>query len=158
MKLVGFNAQQIEEGVCKRGKGRRRHKPGSGPICDDTLARNIVKIPLKTIEQFFNNVVKFLAKQGCFPETIAVILDPTDIQTTADWKGCGEVVRKKHIKEETGVWKEVEIYVHGWKLIVVFYAPTKMPLAVKLVKIEESEKTYTMEVIKKAQENLSPYS
>jgi len=158
MNLVGFNAHQIENGVCKRGKDRRKHKQGSGPICDDTLARNIVKIPLKTIEQFFNNVVKVLAKQGFFPKTIAAIIDPTDIQTTPDWKGCGAVVRKKRIKDKTGVWKEVEIYVHGWKLMVIFYAPGKIPLAAKLVKIEESEKNWTMEVIRKAQENLNPYS
>ncbi|MFH0797329.1 MAG: transposase [Candidatus Omnitrophota bacterium] len=154
MNLVGFNAYQIEEGVCRRGESRRKHKPKSGPICDDTLARNMIKIPLKIIEQFFNQVVKILARGGFFPKTISVIIDPTDIQTTAEWKGCGKVIRKKRIKDKRGQWKEIEIYVYGWKLIVVFYAPLKIPLAAKLVKIEESEKNYTMELIKKAQENL----
>ena len=154
MNLVGFNAHQIEEGVCRRGEDRRRHKTKTGPICDDTLARNIIKIPLQVIEQFFNQVVRILAEQEVFPKTISVIIDPTDIQTTTEWKGCGLAVRKKQIKDKRGKWKEVEICVHGWKLIVVFYAPAKIPLAAKLVKIEESEKNYTMELIRKAQENL----
>ena len=158
MSLVGFNAHQIEKGVCKRGEYRRRHKPTTGPICDDTLARNIVKVPLKVMEQFFNKVVRILAEQGFFPAAISVVIDPTDIQTTAKWKGCGMAIRKKHIKDKRGKWKEIEIRVYGWKLIMVFYAPTKIPLAAKLVKIEESEKNYTMELIRKAQGNLGGHS
>ena len=158
MKLVGFNAHQIENGACNRGQYRRKHKKKTGPICDDTLARNIVKITLKVIEKFFNEVVKLLAKEGFFPKLISVIIDPTEIRTTPEWTGCGKVTRIKKIKDKRGKWKEIEITVYGWKLIVVFYAPLKLPLAAKLVKIQESEKKYTMELIRKAEENLGSYS
>jgi len=157
MKLVGFNAHQIENGLCSRGKHAGKYKNKTGPICDDTLARNIVKVPLKVIEGFFNLTVRLLAKERFFGKRISVIIDPTDIRTTDKWKGCGKVTRTKRVKDKRGNWKEVEITVYGWKLIVVFYAPLKIPLAAKLVKIQESEKNYTMELIKKAEENLSGY-
>jgi len=157
MKLAGFNAHQIENGVCKRGQHRRKHKGKTGPICDDALVRNIVKIPLKGIEQFFNGIVKLLARKGCFPKYISVIIDPTDIRTTSKWEGCGTVTRPKRVKDKHGKWQEIEIKVWGWKLIVVFYAPTKIPLAAKLLKIQESENNYTIELIKKAQKNLGKY-
>lgn len=158
MRLVGFNAHRIENGVCRRGEHLRKYKQKTGPICDDTLARNIVKIPLKVIEGFFNKVVKLLAEQGFFPKLISVIIDPTDLRTTIKWLGCGTVTRKKRIRDKHRKWKEIEFTVYGWKLIVVFYAPLKIPLAAKLVKIEESETNHTMELIRKAQANLGQHS
>jgi hypothetical protein len=158
MKIAGFNAHQIENGICERGKSKTgKHKSKTGPICDDTLARNIVKVPLKVIESFFNRAVRLLAREGFFDKHISVIIDPTDIHTTDKWDGCGSVTRKKRVQDKRGRWKEIEITVYGWKLMAVFYAPLKIPLAAKLMKIQESEKNYTMELIKKAEDNLAGY-
>lgn len=158
MKLAGFNAHQIEGGICNRGTHLRKKKEKTGPICDDTLARNIVKIGLRIIEKIFNEIIKLLARKGFFPKRITVIMDPTDIRTTAKWVGCGTVTRPKRIKNKYGKWEEVQITVWGWKLIVVFYAKLKIPLAAKLVKIEESETDYTIQLLKKAQQNLGEHS
>jgi hypothetical protein len=43
MQLVGFNAQQIRQGICQRGATRRQGERLPGPICPATLANNIVK-------------------------------------------------------------------------------------------------------------------
>jgi len=161
MRMVGFNAHEIENGVCKRGKKKKETEKGqdtNGPICDDALSRNIVKIPFKVIEKFFNQTVKILAKRGMFPELISVIIDPTDIRTTRKYSDCGTVTRKKRVRDKEGKWKEIEITVWGWKLIVIFYGPKKIPLAAKLLKIQESENNYTIELIKTAQKNIAPYS
>ena len=156
MVMVGFNAYQVENGVCNRGKSKNGNN--GGPICDDALSRNIVKIPLKVIEKFFNGVVRLLAKNGMFPKTISVSIDPTDIQTTSEYEGCGSVTRKKRVKDKTGAVKEIEITVFGWKLMAVFYGRLKIPLAAKLLKIQESENNYTIEMVKMAQKNLGNYS
>ena len=157
MRLVGFNAHQVKNGVCRRGAYRRKRSK-QGPICDDVLANNIVKIPLKIIAVFFNRVVRVLARTGIFPKKIKVIIDPTDIQTTRFWGGCGSVTRKKRIVDKHGEVKEIEITVFGFKLMVVFYAPKKLPLAAKLVRIEEHGGKYLRELLKQAQANLGNYS
>lgn len=157
MRLVGFNAHQVKNGVCRRGEHRRKQAK-QGPICDDVLANNIVKIPLKIIEAFFNRVVRVLARTGIFPKKIKVIIDPTDIPTTRFWEDCGSVTRKKRIVDKHGEVKEIEITVFGFKLMVVFYAPQKLPLAAKLVRIEEHGGKYLRELLKQAQVNLSNYS
>ena len=161
MRMVGFNAHEIENGVCERGKKKKKRVKGqanSGPICDDALSRNIVKIPFKVIEKLFNEVVKLLAGRGVFPQRLSVIIDPTDIRTTPKYKGCGSVTRKKRVRDKAGKWKEIEITVWGWKLMVIFYGQKKIPLAAKLLKIQEHESNYTIELIKMAQKNIAPYS
>src|SRR5919108_5962397 len=47
MQLVGFNAQQVRHGVCQRGATTRQGARLPGPICPDTLAKNIVKWNLR---------------------------------------------------------------------------------------------------------------
>lgn len=158
MQLVGFNAEQISNGVCNRGNKKRKHKEKQGPICDDALSRNIVKIPLNVIEKLFNGVVKLLAKKGIFPKRMSAIIDPTDIRTTEKYEGCGTVTRTKRVKDKEGKIKEIKIKVWGWKLMVVFYGRKKIPLAAKVMKIQESENNHTIELIKKAQKNLGDYS
>src|SRR5258708_5777389 len=44
MELVGFNAQQCEKGLTKRGDGQRKTKKKQGPITPQCLAENISKL------------------------------------------------------------------------------------------------------------------
>src|SRR5918996_1315186 len=43
MQLVGFNAQQVRDGVCQRGATKRQGARQPGPICPETLAKQIVR-------------------------------------------------------------------------------------------------------------------
>jgi hypothetical protein len=42
MQLVGFNAQQVRQGVCQRGATKRQGERTPGPISPETLANNII--------------------------------------------------------------------------------------------------------------------
>jgi hypothetical protein len=53
MQLVGFNAQQVREGVCQRGAAKRQGERTPGPISPETLANNIVKLNLRELEAVF---------------------------------------------------------------------------------------------------------
>lgn len=66
MQLVGFNAQQIRDGVCQRGASKRQDERSPGPICLDTLANNIVKWHLRHLKAVFNGSIRALAKAGVF--------------------------------------------------------------------------------------------
>jgi hypothetical protein len=64
MPWVGFNAQQVRDGVCQRGATKRQVKREPGPMCPDTLADNIVKWHMRDLEGVFNGAIR--AKAGVF--------------------------------------------------------------------------------------------
>src|SRR6266511_5627216 len=114
-------------GVCQRGAAPRQGPRTTGPICPDALADNIVKLNVRDLEAWFNGVIRALAKTGVFAAKVTGIVDATDLETTAQYKGCGQVTRKRKITDKRGKVHEIEVTVYGWKLIVLIEARTKIP-------------------------------
>jgi hypothetical protein len=102
MRLVGFNAQQVRQGVCQRGAAQRQGPRITGPICSDTLADNIVKLNVRDLEALFKSVIRALAKAGVFAAQVTGIVDATDLETTAGDEGCGQVTRQRKITDKRG--------------------------------------------------------
>jgi hypothetical protein len=57
MQLVGFNAQQVRQGICQRGATKRQGERSPGPICPEMLANNIEKANLRDLESLFNGAI-----------------------------------------------------------------------------------------------------
>ena len=57
MELVGFNAQQCENGLTKRGDVQRKTKKKQGLITPQCLAENISKLKQEEMERLFNQMV-----------------------------------------------------------------------------------------------------
>jgi len=155
MQLVGFNAQQVRRGVCRRGTATRQGERALGPICPDTLAKNIVKLNLRDLEALFNGVIRALAKAGVFAKRVTGIADGTDLETTRRYAGCGHVTRKVRIEDKYGRMHEIEVTVYGWKVLVLIDAATKIPLAVKMGTIEAHESHWTRALVTQARANLA---
>jgi hypothetical protein len=158
MRLVGFNAQQVRQGVCQRGAATRQGPRTTGPICPDALAENIVKLSLRDLEAMFNGVIEALAKTGVFTAKITGIVDATDLETTAQYEGCGQVTRKRQITDKRGKVHEIEVSVYGWKLIVLIDAHTKIPLAATVVPIQEHETLSLRALVTQARTNLAGHA
>jgi hypothetical protein len=157
MRLVGFNAQQVRQGVCQRGAAKRQGPRTRGPICPDALADNIVKLNVRDLEAWFNGVIRALAKAGMFAAKVTGIVDATDLETTAQYEGCGQVTRKRKITDKRGKVHEIEVTVYGWKLIVLIEARTKLPLAATVVPIQEHETLSLRALVTQARTNLAGY-
>jgi hypothetical protein len=155
MRLVGFNAQQVRHGVCQRGAARRQGPRTSGPICPDALADNIVKLNVRDLEALFNAAIRALAQAGVFAAKVTGIVDATDLETTPQYAGCGHVTRKRKITDKRGNVHEIELTVYGWKLIVLIEARTKIPLAAKVVPIQEHETLSLRALVTQARTNLA---
>jgi hypothetical protein len=155
MQLVGFNAQQVRQGICQRGATTRQGARTPGPICPDTLAENIVKLNLRDLEAVFNGSIRALAKAGVFGAKVTGIADGTDLETTERYTGCGQVTRKVRIEDTRGRVHEIEVTVYGWKVLLLIDAATKIPLAVKVVKIQEHEALWTRALVTQARMNLA---
>jgi Transposase DDE domain len=154
MQLVGFNAQQVRQGVCQRGASKRQGERHPGPICPDTLANKIVKLNLRDLEAVFNGAIRALAKAGVFGANVTGITDGTDLDTIKCYRGCGQVTRKVRIADTCRQVHEVDVMVYGWKVLCLFDAATKIPLAVKVGPIEEHETHWTQALIIQDRTNL----
>ena len=158
MQLVGFNAQQVRQGICQRGATKRQGERAPGPICPDTLAKQIVKWNLRDLEAVFNGSIRALAQAGVFGAKVTGIADGTDLETTEHYRGCGQVTRKVRIEAKQGRVHEIEVTVYGWKVLLLIDAATKIPLAVKVGPIQEHETHWTRALVTQARANLAGYA
>jgi Transposase DDE domain len=158
MPLVGFNAHQVRQGLCQRGTTTRQGERRPGPICPDTLANNIVKWNLRDLEAVFNRAIRTLAQAGVFGQQITGIADGTDLETTAQYEGCGHATRQRNLTDKRGKVHEIEVTVYGWKVLPLSDAVTKIPLAVNVGQIQEHEALWTRALVTQAPLNLQGYS
>ena len=158
MRLVGFNAHQVRHGVCQRGAVHRQGPRTTGPICPEALADNIVKLNLRDLEALFNRVIRALAQAGVLAAKVTGIVDATDLETTAQYEGCGQVTRKRRITDKRGKEHEIEVTVYGWKLIVLIEADTQIPMAATVVPIQEHETLSLRALVTQARTNLAGHA
>jgi hypothetical protein len=158
MQLVGFNAQQVRQGSCQRGATKRQGERLPGPMCPDTLAKNIVTWNLRDLERVFNGPIRALAKAGGFGAKVTGIADGTDLETTERYTGCGRVTRKVRMEDKRGQVHEIAVTVYGWKVLLVIDAATKIPLAVKVGQIDEHEALWPRALVTQARLNLQDHA
>src|SRR6266568_8730489 len=71
------------------------------------------------------------------------------------YEGCGKLKQTRSIKIKGQ--KEAateEYYVYGWKVLVLIEVQTRLPLAMKLIKIQEYEGKWLVPLLEQAQHNL----
>lgn len=158
MRLLGFNAYQIRNGVCQRGQWRRQDPDKYGPVCPEMLAANIAKMGHERVEELFNRSIRYIARTGILPKKLTVSLDATDILTTEKYEGCGRVARKKTEKDKRGKLQTIEVMVHGWKLWGVMECSLGIPLALRIAPIQTVDNTYTRSIIEQAEKNLGKWA
>lgn len=158
MSLIGFTAYQVANGLTLRGQKQRIGKNEYVLMDPQTLAETICKSSAKELEGLFNGTIHCLAAFGVFMVEAMVAVDGTAVVTPASYTGCGcqKVINKKHNRSGVEV-KEIK-FIFGWRLIVLVDLVTLIPLAIKVVHIQSHEAPYLLELVKQAQENLSPYS
>ena len=152
LMLLGFTARQIKYGHCKRSpkKGKRRN----GPMHKDTLADALEKFSAKEVENILNGSVKILDK-GKFIDDEIYIGDSTDIETTEKCKGCGrKTVEVEHLNKKTGEIIKTLKTTYGFKLLAIRGVKSGIVVAAKMAKIQDSEKNWTLKLIKQAEKNI----
>src|SRR5207237_6676029 len=159
MELVGFNAHQCENGLTKRGDASRTTKKKQGPLTAQCLADNICKITQEEMERLFNRMVHLLAGRGLFSGKLVVALDGSKLPTPRSYQGCGKLKQTRSVKVKGQ--KEAateEYYVYGWKVLVLIEVQTRLPLAMKLITIQEHEGKWLVPLLEQAQHNLGTHA
>ncbi len=155
MELVGFNAHQCANGLTTRGDGQRTTKKKQGPLSPQCLADNISKLGEHELESLFNRMVQLLADHGFFTGPLLLALDGSKVPTPKSYEGCGKLKQTRSVKikgQKEAATKEY--YVYGWKVLVLIEVHTRLPLALKVVQIQEYEGSWLIPLLEEAQANL----
>jgi uncharacterized RmlC-like cupin family protein len=99
-----------------------------------------------------------LAPAGVFGQRVTGMADGTDLETTESYQGCGPATRKRRIEDTSGRVQEIEVTVYGGKVRLLIDAVTKIPLAVKVVQIQDHEALWTRALVIQAQANLAGHA
>jgi hypothetical protein len=113
---------------------------------------------LRDLEALFNGAIRTLAQAGVFGKQVTGIADGTDLETTEHYAGGGRATRKRRIEDKWGKVHEIEVTVFGWKVLLLIDAVTKIPLAVKVVQIQEHEALWTRALVTQARANLAGHA
>ena len=155
MELVGFNARQVEEGLTKRGDRQRKTKKKQGPLSPQCLADNMSKLSREQMEALLNQMVGCLAHFGLLDGERIVALDGSKLPTPATYEGCGKLKQTRSVKIKGQKERATEeYYVYGWKVLVLIDVQTRLPLARKVVQIQEYEGRWLVPLLEQAQRNL----
>ena len=155
MRWVGFKAQQVRNGVCQRGATTRQGERPAGPIGPATLAKPIVQLNVRELEAVCNGAIRALARAGGFGAQVTGIADGTAVETTERDADCGQVTRTVRTEDKRGQVHKLDVTVYGWTVLLLLDAVTKIPLAVKGVKIHEHEALWTRALVTPARTNLA---
>src|SRR2546426_8583068 len=155
MELVGFNARQVEAGLTKRGEAQRKTKPKQGPLTPQCLADNISKLPQAQMETLFNAMVRCVVAWGLLDGERLAALDGSKLPTPETYEGCGKLKQTRSVKVKGQKERATEeYYVYGWKVLVLIDVQTRLPLAMKVVSIQEYEGRWLLPLLEQAQRNL----
>ncbi|MBU0494048.1 MAG: transposase [Chloroflexi bacterium] len=158
MTLIGFNAWQVAQGLTQRGVALRTEASEYTLMDPQTLAGTICKAHAAELEHLFNGTIQRLAASGVFPALVLSVVDGTLVETTAQFQGCGCLAVTKRQRDRQGVWFEYVELVYGWRLIALIDALTLIPVAIKIVPIQNQEAPYLVDLVRQAQINLAPHS
>jgi hypothetical protein len=151
LRLIGYTTQQLSGGICQRGYGE--HKP----MHASTLANAIARLNERELDRLLQATVERLVKRRLLWSSHGhYALDASDLPTSAKFKGAGRRTTTEKRKTKAGQWVEVLKTVHGFKLLIVYEVKLRLVVAAKLVKIQEAETCYTLELITQARRNLGP--
>ena len=150
MRLIGYTADQLLSGFCRRGKA-----DSPKPMHKNSLADAVEKLTEAELETIFNEAIKRLVARSVFANSKGIFaLDSSDLETTARYEGAGKR-KKKEKKYQQGKLVEVEQLIYGFKVFALYEVEKRLVVAVKVCPLNEHDSNYTLDLVKQAQANLA---
>jgi len=107
------------------------------------------------MESLFNQMVVCLVGGGLLDGQRIAALDGSKLPTPISYEGCGKLKQTRSVKVKGQKERATEEYYgYGWKVLVLIDVHTRLPLAMKVVKIEEYEGRWLVPLLEQAQRNL----
>jgi hypothetical protein len=143
LRLIGYTAKQIDEGFCKRGKGRTH------PIHKNTVADALERLTEEESRCIFYGSTKDLASAEMVEDTV-FSTDGMEISTTEHFPGAGQVTSTKEIKDKWGRVKTVTSTRYGYLLTSLRGVESNTVAAAEVAKIGQAEHTRVLDLVQSA--------
>ena len=119
------------------------------------FANAIARLNEHELDQLLQGTVQRLVKRQLLTRSHGrYALDASDLPTSAKFKGTGRRTTTERRRTKDGEWVEVLKTVYGFKLLIVYEVKLRLVVAAKLVKIQEHESLYTLDLVNQARRNL----
>lgn len=149
LQLIGYTTTEVQVGFCQRGN------LAHGPMHKNTLADAVERLSADDLAAVLNGTAQRLAHRGFFAKSKGhFALDASDLPTTATYVGAGllKKTEKKITKDKQVV--EIERWVHGFQVFVVYEVRLRLIVAATVVPIQERETHHTLALVRQAIANL----
>jgi hypothetical protein len=148
--LIGYTTEQLASGFCSRGYADKQK-----PMHKNTLADAVEKLSAEEVAHILNEAVKQLAERGVFRSSQGhFALDSTDLETTEHYRGAGKkkVTVRKRLPD--GKYVEIEEYIYGFKLVVMYEVHLRLIVAAKVAPINQHDTNFTCDLLQQAMDNV----
>ncbi len=149
LRLIGYTTTQMQVGFCARGN------LACGPMHQNTLADAVERLSADDLAAVLNGTAQRLAERGFFATSKGhFALDASDLPTTDAYVGAGllKKTEKRVTKDKQVV--EVERWVYGFQVFVVYEVRLRLVVAATVVPIQERETQHTLALVRQAIANL----
>lgn len=143
LRLIGFTAKQIDEGICHRGMGRTR------PIHKNTVADALERLPEAESHEIFIGSTSDLVKAK-FVEDTVFSMDGTELHTTEKYSGAGHVTSTRELTDKWGKVKTVISTRYGYLLLSLRGVTSNTVVAAAVDGIGKSEHPWVLALVKEA--------
>lgn len=151
LRLIGYTATQLQAGFCLRGH------LAVGPMHKNTLADAVERLSAADLAALLNGTARRLAQRGFFAQSKGhFALDTSDLETTARYLGAGLLKKTEQKRTKDGHLVEIERWVHGFQVFLVYEVRLRLVVAATVVPIQERETEHTLALVRQAIANLGP--
>jgi hypothetical protein len=176
MSLLGFNAQEVENGASRRSealRGKTREGRGGrfveadelgpvrtrlegprGVLSSQTIEGHESALEPAALVDFFNAVVRALARRKLFPKLLRTSLDSTGAEVVPTFAEAGVVKKKVKVHSKARRPRQLEVSVRGFKIWFLMEVTTGLPLAMTIDTIETAETTPAKALVDQARANV----
>ena len=143
LRRIGYTTKQVDEGFCKRGKGK------SHPIHKNTVADALERLPEEESRGIFEGSVTDLVKAKLVPDAV-FSLDGMEMHTTKHYPGAGQVTSTREVTDKWGRVRVITSTRYGYLQLGLRGVDSNTVVAANVDKIGQAEHPHVLPMVRQA--------
>ena len=143
LRRIGYTAKQVEEGSCRRGKGK------SQPINKSTVGDALGRLSQAESRRIFEGSVSDLVQAKLVADTV-FSLDGMEIHATEDYPGAGHVTSTREVRNRWGQVRTVTSTRCGYLQVGLRGVDSGIVVGADIGKIGQAEHPHVMPMVRQA--------